>query len=217
MPEKSITSLWELKPGDHIKKPVQFNKSQKKSVPCDHHYLVIGVVSSSEVLVIHNDGSSVKEEEAELDPGQITVIKYRCCWYSPNEAIERARSKVGEGYNVCCSNCEHFVTWAKTGVPISYQVLKAAAAGPAGAAGGALVGATVRFIVPIYGTIVGAVIGGSIGAAAGAAVCGAAGAKVGAAIGSIVPFVGTAVGTAVCAAVGGAVGLIGGVIAYFAS
>ena len=167
MPERGITSLWKLKPGDHIKRPTKLNKkTKKKSVSCDHHYLVIRVLSDSEVFVIHNDGESVKEEETEFHPGQITVLEYPCC-YSPDEAIARARSRLGGGYDLLTNNCEHFVTWAKTGKGISYQVIKATAAGTVGAAGlglyGALGGAAFGSMVPVVGTAVGAAVGGAIG------------------------------------------------------
>ena len=43
--------------------------------------------------------------------------------YSPEETIQRARSKLGQGgYNLALNNCEHFAVWCKTGVKESSQV-----------------------------------------------------------------------------------------------
>ena len=43
--------------------------------------------------------------------------------YSGDEAIERARSKLGQGgYNLALNNCEHFAVWCRTGVKDSSQV-----------------------------------------------------------------------------------------------
>ena len=43
--------------------------------------------------------------------------------FSPQETIERARSKLGEqGYDLLLNNCEHFAFWCKTGVAKSSQI-----------------------------------------------------------------------------------------------
>ncbi len=43
--------------------------------------------------------------------------------YSPEETIERAKSRLGESsYNLIDNNCEHFAIWCKTGIQESYQV-----------------------------------------------------------------------------------------------
>lgn len=43
--------------------------------------------------------------------------------YSPEETIQRARSKLGEhAYDLALNNCEHFALWCKTGVHQSHQV-----------------------------------------------------------------------------------------------
>ena len=45
--------------------------------------------------------------------------------YSGDEAVRRARSKLGEGgYNLALNNCEHFAVWCRTGVKDSSQVNK---------------------------------------------------------------------------------------------
>lgn len=43
--------------------------------------------------------------------------------YSPEETIQRARSRLGEhAYNLALNNCEHFALWCKTGIRQSHQV-----------------------------------------------------------------------------------------------
>lgn len=43
--------------------------------------------------------------------------------YSPEETVERAKSRIGENkYNLAFNNCEHFALWCKTGVHESTQV-----------------------------------------------------------------------------------------------
>ena len=44
---------------------------------------------------------------------------------SAEETIERARERIGEEkYHLVVGNCEHFAVWCKTGVSVSFQVLK---------------------------------------------------------------------------------------------
>lgn len=43
--------------------------------------------------------------------------------YSPEETVQRARSRLGEAeYNLAANNCEHFAIWCKTGISESHQV-----------------------------------------------------------------------------------------------
>ena len=43
--------------------------------------------------------------------------------YTPEETVERARSRLGETeYNLVTNNCEHFAIWCKTGISESHQV-----------------------------------------------------------------------------------------------
>ena len=43
--------------------------------------------------------------------------------FTPEETVERARSKIGhKGYNLVNNNCEHFALWCKTGLAMSSQV-----------------------------------------------------------------------------------------------
>ena len=68
----------------------------------------------------------VIEEVVELDPTTETVeiITYstKTSVYSPDKAIERARTKIGEqAYHLFNNNCESFVNWALTGEAESKQ------------------------------------------------------------------------------------------------
>lgn len=43
--------------------------------------------------------------------------------YSPEETVNRARSKIGnKGYNLFTNNCEHFAIWCKTNISESHQI-----------------------------------------------------------------------------------------------
>jgi hypothetical protein len=48
-----------------------------------------------------------------------------CRIFSPEETLERAKSRLGEAsYNLFSNNCEHFVLWCKTGYGESEQAEK---------------------------------------------------------------------------------------------
>ena len=104
----------------------------------------------------------VVEEEKCYLPKHVTVLDYKCP-YSGEAAIARARGKKGERYGLITSNCEHFVTEARTGVGQSHQVQRGVAGGvvgvgvgaAAGATTGALVGAGVGSFIPVVGTVLG--------------------------------------------------------------
>ena len=162
MPERRIRSLRDLNPGDHIKMKCQLPKNKKKSYSVDHHALVIQVVNDSQLRVIHNDGVEVVEEIETYYSGQLMVVEHSSC-FLPDEAIRRARSKIGERWDLLWNNCEHFVNWAKTGRRDSLQLKKAAALGVAGATSGAATGAAIGSVVPVVGTAIGAGVGGLVG------------------------------------------------------
>lgn len=43
--------------------------------------------------------------------------------YTPEETVERAKSRLGENqYDIAMNNCEHFAFWCKTGLSDSHQV-----------------------------------------------------------------------------------------------
>ena len=158
---KKINSLYDLKPGDHIKYDCILNK-EKKTLAAMHHALVVSVVNEVQVRIIHNNGDSIIEEVITLDPSDVLLVEYSCL-YPGEKAIERARERIGGSYALLTDNCEHFVTWARSGSAHSKQVQEGIAAGLGGLAGGALVGAEIGSLVPVVGTISGAAIGGAVG------------------------------------------------------
>ena len=178
MPKRKISSLRELHPGDHIKCPCQpdQDKGLKKKVAYSHHLLVIEVVSDKQLRVIHNDGAEVTEEIKEFSSEKLTVIDYPCK-YSASEAISRARSKLGNEWELLTNNCEHFVTWAKNGKGKSEQVLGGimvgGVGGVAGVGTGVVVGSAVvsgaaaGSVVPIIGNAIGGIVGGVVGVTLG--------------------------------------------------
>ncbi len=167
MKESKISSLRELKPGDHIKYDCILLDKIKKDLIAMHHALVVDVVNDVQLKVIHNTGENVEEELITMDATFITVVDYECA-YSGAEAISRARERLGDGYYVLTDNCEHLVTWARTGRGRSKQVKVGFLAGTVGAAGGGTAGAIVgSMVLPGVGTAIGGMVGGTIGLVAG--------------------------------------------------
>ena len=202
---RSISSLTELMPGDHIQVPSSDLKktgpsssphstsshscsSRCSSTPerCDgrlitHHLLVVGVIDEKRIVVIHKVTKGVVEEKKCYLPKDVTVLDYDS-EYTGQVAIARARERIGEKYKIATNNCEHFVTEVRTGVKQCCQLQGGVAGGAIGAGSGAVVG-------------IAAGLGG--------------GALVGAGIGSVFPGVGTMIG----GGVGAIVGLISGGVA----
>ena len=105
---KSITSLYDLGPGDHIK---------TNGILYDHHMI------EDRIRVLHKrkDQEAVVEEEVSYRPKDLTLLVYDCP-FSGVEIVRRAHEKMGENYNLVLANCEHFVTEVRTGRAVSLQV-----------------------------------------------------------------------------------------------
>ncbi|MBR0484274.1 MAG: lecithin retinol acyltransferase family protein [Oscillospiraceae bacterium] len=60
------------------------------------------------------------------DSGELQQILTGCPdyhLYTPEETVERAKSRLGESkYDLAVNNCEHFAFWCKTGLSDSHQV-----------------------------------------------------------------------------------------------
>ena len=60
------------------------------------------------------------------DSGELQQLLTGCLdyhLYTPEETIQRAKSRLGEkNYSVTVNNCEHFAFWCKTGLSDSHQV-----------------------------------------------------------------------------------------------
>ena len=124
---KTIESLYDLQPGDHIRVNGDLCSSGKALYT--HHMLVVKVLSDSIIKIIHKTSDRrVVEEVRHYRPEDIEVLDYECL-YTGRKAIKRAREHIGEDYNLLWSNCEHFVTEVKTGVAQSVQVRDTVATG----------------------------------------------------------------------------------------
>ena len=189
-----IQCLHELNPGDHIRMKGSMrlldmirgvsrpSNTPKKWSAYTHHMLVVKAINSSRVTIIHKTEDGVVVETNEYEPKDITVLDYES-QYNGEEAIARARKIHGEPYNVLTSNCEHFVTEARTGEKCCGQ---------------------------IEGVVVGVAIGGLAGALVGVVGGIGAGAAVGAGVGGVLfAGIGALPGAVAGAVVGGAVGLLG--------
>ncbi|KAL3853757.1 hypothetical protein ACJMK2_017271 [Sinanodonta woodiana] len=111
------------------------------------HHMLVTAVSNNEITVIEYGSPTdlpslasvafkkylgiIQERKINIDelfgPNASSVFLVHCDNYPKtdedrNSAVERARSRLGEKrYCLTCNNCEHFVTWALTGTPISEQ------------------------------------------------------------------------------------------------
>lgn len=62
-----------------------------------------------------------REFERLMAEWRIKCAQYRL--QTPDETVERARSRLGEkAYSLCFNNCEHFAIWCKTDISESHQV-----------------------------------------------------------------------------------------------
>ena len=70
--------------------------------------------------------AAIQEHQVKVDARteKVELLEYpsNICLYSPDKAIERAKSRLGEKeYSVFKNNCECFVNWAITGKAVSNQ------------------------------------------------------------------------------------------------
>ncbi|WP_139488081.1 lecithin retinol acyltransferase family protein [Brevibacillus dissolubilis] len=94
------------KPGDHI---------FVKRVGYEHHGLYIG-----DNRIIHYSNGAIREDELAAMGNLLNVSEIKGkdspCLYDTDMVISRARSRLGETeYNLLFNNCEHFVTWCRSG------------------------------------------------------------------------------------------------------
>ena len=120
---KRIESLWELKPGDHIRVRGELGETYSADLRIyTHHMLVVKVLSESRIQVVHKtENRGVVVETVRYKPEKIDVLVYECP-YDGDKAIERARERMDQDYSLLRGNCEHFVTEVKTGRKKSIQV-----------------------------------------------------------------------------------------------
>jgi hypothetical protein len=130
-----IADLGQLKRGDHV--------AWHRWYAVWHHAIVIEVDRDGlKLTVIHNSGApkilngklaSVRLEIVDADPKNGELYRYvyeaaldssgdKPAFYSPDEVVERAASRLGQTYNPLKFNCEHFAKWCKLGRKMSEQV-----------------------------------------------------------------------------------------------
>lgn len=87
----------------------------------------------NEELVSEYDGEEIRIKPFShwrLDYGDLHVVRYHTDHATPEVAISRALSRLGErAYNLYGNNCDHFATWCSTGSASSPQMQRAAGAG----------------------------------------------------------------------------------------
>jgi hypothetical protein len=108
-------------PGDHLSTP--------RGV-YTHHGLYVGDGQVIHYSGFAGDGSSGAVEcvtlKAFANGESISKVPFMIRVYDRDEAVERAWSKLGaDNYNLLWNNCETFVYWCITGVPVSPQVVNA--------------------------------------------------------------------------------------------
>ncbi|XP_035661692.1 uncharacterized protein LOC118405946 [Branchiostoma floridae] len=70
--------------------------------------------------------ADVEDISSDVRRAKVYRIDYDECFFSPDEIVQRAKSKLGESkYCPFTNNCEHFATWCKTGIHESSQVKSA--------------------------------------------------------------------------------------------
>ena len=130
---RSITSLTELKPGDHIVVDTSTaqpdDNASGKEVP--RHMLVVEAMDYKHAKVIHSMAkmqNGVKEERQRILPHHVTVLDY-VSQHNGKAAIRRARKMLLENMNSdveqVWSNSESFVREARTGEKKSSPVVVA--------------------------------------------------------------------------------------------
>lgn len=91
--------------------------------PIEHHGIDCG-----DGTVIHfskkkGKGKICQDTIHSFARGSSIYVKQRKHRYSPEQVVQRAKSKLGEtGYNLGLNNCEHFATWCHSGHHHSKQV-----------------------------------------------------------------------------------------------
>ncbi|MET0507745.1 MAG: lecithin retinol acyltransferase family protein [Burkholderiaceae bacterium] len=107
-----------LQPGAHLTTP---------RAGYEHHGLYAGGGRVLHYGGYSRPGRGAPVEEvtlAEFTRGRgFTVCSGESARFSGPQAVARARSRLGENrYSLLTNNCEHFVTWSRTGIARSRQV-----------------------------------------------------------------------------------------------
>ena len=138
MRKVEIRNISEIATGDHIcnrmSNGLYHHEIVTKVFARSNTFEVIGFISGTAQYcclrqVVRNFDAHKKEYE-----GKVYKIEYENSsgrfpqLFSNDEVVERATlafqgmERVNNKYDIVNNNCEHFATWCKTGVPISFQV-----------------------------------------------------------------------------------------------
>lgn len=102
---------------------------RSKGLPFDHCGIYEG--NGNVIHYAAPDGIEIKQKNAIIHRTTYEIFKDGCKvkiyrlskGYSPEETVQRARSRLNEkDYNFTLNNCDHFATWCKTGEHLSLQV-----------------------------------------------------------------------------------------------
>ena len=117
MPQNNTQSIQtaeklKLKPGDHL---------IAQRILYTHHGLYIDEGYVAEYSLDYGVHLILLDEF--IADSKLRLRSHANAQYSPKEAVERAKSRLGEcNYNLLFSNCEHFVNWCIEGKEFSRQV-----------------------------------------------------------------------------------------------
>lgn len=93
----------------------------------DHEGIVVrGAKGEARIISNSKKNRCVKEESwAEFQSGAVgpVTIRYVAPPYQGDSIVERAKSKIGQGWELLSSNCEHFTRWARN-LPIESPQLQ---------------------------------------------------------------------------------------------
>ncbi len=100
-----------------------------------HHGIVRRLVPSFNgiyIEIIHNDkiaGISLTDWASFAPSGVVQLYRRPDSPEQATDIIRRADNQIGKPYNLFSQNCEHFTSWAYSGVPVSEQLQLAALIG----------------------------------------------------------------------------------------
>lgn len=103
-----------------------FNKGQSEKFQLADHIFVKRTLYEHHALyfrdnkIIHYSNGYIRVDDLEAMDDQFNIsnirVKNSLCLYDADQIIRRALSRKGESnYNLALNNCEHFVTWCRSG------------------------------------------------------------------------------------------------------
>ncbi len=98
-----------------------------------HHGIYAGDRRVIHYAGLHRGLAAAPVEECSIEDfahgHPVALVVHDSCCFAREEAVRRARSRLGESrYRILSNNCEHFCNWCLTGAARSAQVERALAA-----------------------------------------------------------------------------------------